>query len=115
MEVLRRYKTFEKRTLVIYDDKKPIAYIRPYSGWFSIELTKHSQWSLRDIDTNKMLRSYVMKNLYWLLGRNCDLEEWNNKIYCWDIGRHVYGVPIDKLSSMFFEGEKDIALKSFGN
>ena len=56
-----------------------------------------------------------MENLYWLLGWDCDKEEWDNRIYCWDIGRRVYGVPVDKLSSMFFEGEKEIALNSFYN
>jgi hypothetical protein len=34
----------------------------------------------------------------------------------WDKGKHVYGVPVDKLpESMFFEGEKEIALNSFYN
>lgn len=113
MEVIKRYKTYKKRTLVIYDGKNPIAYIRPCCGWFSIEPTKYLQGSIKDINILKMIREYVMKNLYWLLGWDCCKEEWDNRIHCWDIGGHVYGVPVDKLNSMFFEGEKEIALKSF--
>ena len=68
MEVIRRYKNYKKRTLVIMDGKNPIAYIRPCCGWFSIEPTKYLQGSIKDINTHKMIREYVMKNLYWLLG-----------------------------------------------
>lgn len=115
MEVIKRYKNYKKRTLVITDGKNPVAYIRPCSGWFSIESTKHLQGSINDINIHNMIRGYVMENLYWLLGRDCDEEEWSSRIYYWDIGRRVYGVRVDKLNSMFFEGEKEIALNSFYN
>ena len=108
MEIVRRYKSYDKRTLVIYDDKKPIAYVRPFSGWFSIEVTKPLL-----INEHIGLRIYIMENLYWLLGKDCNEEEWCELIDKWDSGKHVYGVPVDKLSSMFFEGEKEIALNSF--
>ena len=47
-----------------------------------------------------------MENLYWLLGRDCEWEDWVKSIEAWDKGRHIYNVPIDELpESMFFEGE----------
>ena len=110
MKVVRRYKSYDKRTLVIYDGKKPYVYIRPFGGWFSVEPTKKLS-----NEEHMKLRLYIMENLYWLLGRDCYREEWDDMIRCWDIGRRVYGVPLDKLSSMFFEGEKEIALESFNN
>ena len=113
MKAIRRYKTYDKRTLVIYDKKTPVAYIKPYKGWFSIDSTKHLQDFINDINIHKMIREYVMKNLYWLLGRDCYKEEWDNSIYCWDIGGRLWGDPVDGGSSLFFEGEKEIALKSF--
>lgn len=113
MKVIKRYKTYNKRTLVIYNEKTPVAYIRPNCGWFSIESTKHLQCSINDINIHKMIRGYVMENLYWLLGRDCYKEEWDNSIYCWDMGGRLYGGPVNGGSSMFFEGEKEIALNSF--
>ena len=110
MKVVRRYKSYDKRTLVIYDDKKPIAYVRPFCGWFSME----GQTSII-IELHKELRLCIMENLYWLLGGDCERADWEELIDKWDTGKHVYGVPLDKLSSMFFEGEKEIALNSFNN
>ena len=57
-----------------------------------------------------------MKNLYWLLGRDCEFEDWIDSVNDWDKGKHIYNVSIDKLpESMFFEGEKEIAINSFFN
>ena len=54
-----------------------------------------------------------MENLYWLLGNDCDFDEWNDSIEKWDKGR-MYNVPVTELpSSLFFDGEKEIALNSF--
>jgi hypothetical protein len=50
-----------------------------------------------------------------LLGRDCEWEDWVESIEAWDKGKHIYNVPVDKLTSMFFEGEKEIALNSFYN
>ena len=111
MKVVRRYKSYDKRTLVIYDGKKPIAYVRPFCGWFALESVQYKPISFH-LD---LRRKYVMENLYWLLGRDCEKVDWEELIDKWDTGKHVYGVPLDKLSSMFFEGEKEIALNSFNN
>ena len=110
---VRRNKTFKNRKLVIYDGKKQIASVTPWMGWYSINLKVPI--SFVDLGEGTELRKIFMENLYWLLGRDCDLEEWTNSIEAWDKGKHIYGVPVDKLTSMFFEGEKEIALNSFYN
>ena len=56
-----------------------------------------------------------MENLYWLLGCDCDLYEWEKTIECWNTGKHIYGVSTD-ISSLFFSNdEKESALNSFYN
>ena len=106
MKVVRRYKSYDKRTLVIYDGKKPIAYVRPFYDWFSLESVRHIPSSFH-LD---LRRKYVMENLYWLIGRDCEEDEWIKRVNKWDTPDHV-----TQMSSMFFEGEKEIALNSFNN
>lgn len=103
---IKRNKTFKKRKLYIYDDDKFICYVEPWMGWVAYSSkTNHSE-----------CRKLVMQNLYWLLGHDCDFDEWKNSIDAWNEGKHIYGVPIDKLSSRFFsEEEMNVALNSFYN
>ena len=55
-----------------------------------------------------------MDNLYWLLGRDCDIEDWERSINRWDSGRGIYNTPVDKPTSIFFNTEeKDRAFNSF--
>lgn len=109
LTAIKRNKTYKNRKLVIYDENKKITEVIPFCGWYSFD-TKLT------INLNKQCRVLIMENLYWLLGHDCDFEDWNDSIEAWDNGKHIYGVPIDKLpESMFFEGEKEIALKSFYN
>lgn len=106
--VIRKNKTYKNRKLVIYDGKKRITYVEPFWGWYLFSE------NLREL--HKPCRALVMENLYWLLGRDCEWKDWVDSIEGWDNSKHVYGVPVDKLpESMFFEGEKEIALNSFYN
>lgn len=108
LTVVKRNKNYKARKLVIYDDKKRITYVEPFWGWYSFSENLH--------ELHKPCRALVMENFYWLLGRDCEWEDWVESIEAWDKGKHVYGITVDKLpESMFFEGEKEIALNSFYN
>lgn len=108
LTVVKRNKNYKARKLVIYDDNKRITYVEPFWGWYSFSENLH--------ELHKPCRALVMENLYWLLGRDCEWEDWVKSIEAWDKGKHVYGITVDKLpESMFFEGEKEIALNSFYN
>lgn len=108
LTVVKRNKTYKNRKLVIYDGKKRITYVEPFWGWYSFSENLQELY--------KPCRALVMENLYWLLGRDCEYEDWVDSIEGWDKGKHVYGITVDKLpESMFFEGEKEIAINSFYN
>lgn len=105
--VQRRYKSYDKRTLVIYQNGKPIDYVRPFYGWYA------------GSNICPETRKLVMENLHWLLGHDCDYDEWKDEyIEMWDRARRIYGVPITESypESLFFNNEeKERALKSFYN
>lgn len=107
LRVIKRNKTYKNRKLVIYNGKKKVVEVIPFWGWYSFSNNLN--------ELHNQCRALVMENLYWLLGRDCEWEDWVDSIEGWDTGKHVYNVPVDKLSSMFFEGEKEIALNSFYN
>lgn len=109
MKVERKNKNYSKRKLKIVDDNdKLLCYVEPCFGWFSYSNAMRN---------NKELRPLIIENLYWLLGRDCDFEEWTDSIEKWDRGKRIYGVPIDKLpeSQFFSKEEKEKALNSFYN
>lgn len=109
LTVVKRNKTYKNRKLVIYNGKKKITEVIPFWGWYSFNCYLNH-------DLHDQCRALVMKNLYWLLGHDCDFEDWNDSIEAWDKGRHIYNVSIDELpESVFFEGEKEVALNSFYN
>jgi hypothetical protein len=109
LTVVKRNKTYKNRKLVIYDGKKKITEVIPFWGWYSFNCYLNH-------DLHDQCRALIMKNLYWLLGHDCDFEDWNDSIEAWDKGRHIYNVAIDELpESVFFEGEKEVALNSFYN
>lgn len=109
LKIIKRNKIPKNRRLLIYDGKNKINEVTPWMGWYSM-------FQKLDIDTQKKCRELVMDNLYWLLGKECSFEDWKERIEDWNEGKHIYGVPIDKLSSMFFNNEeKNIALNSFYN
>ena len=107
MKIIKKNKSYNKRKLVIYDDQdKKIVEVTGFWGWIC--------WSKRlDLETNKVIRFDVMKNLYWLLGCDCDKGEWLKCIEKWDKGFH-YGPQQENPSSKFFnEKEKQLAINSF--
>ena len=103
--VKKKYKSFDKRTLQVYNGSKFLGQVTVFHGWISLQKENHD-----------ILRKAAMENLWWLLGKDCDEETWKEDIEYWDKGKRVYGVPLDKLpDSMFFDGEKEIALNSINN
>lgn len=109
LNCVKRNKNYKKRKLVFYQDKKMVCEVIPWWGWFSINQNL-------DIETHKEIRNLTLNNLYWLLGHDCNYDEWKKDIDAWNQGKHLYGVPVDKLSSMFFNKEEmNLALNSFYN
>ena len=103
--IKRKNKSYDKRKLQVYDRKKLLGEVEIFHGWLSIQRENHD-----------ILRKAAMENLWWLLGKDCDEEEWKESIEYWDKGKRVYCVSVDKLpDSMFFDGEKEIALNSINN
>lgn len=109
LTVVKRYKNPKARKLGIYNDGKLVCYAERCWGWFCFT-------TRLDEEMHNACRALIMENFYWLLGSDCDYDEWEQSIEDWDAGKHIYNVPIDELPpSMFFEGEKEIALNSFYN
>ena len=107
-KVVRKNKTYKKRILKIYEGKKLVNEVMPWMGWYC--------WCkpFRDDGTHIICRRKVLENLYWLLGRDCDKSEWIRAVEQWDQGKHIYGVPIDKLQSVFHnDDERLTAIESF--
>ena len=110
-KVIRKNKSYDKRKLVIYDNDNKIVEVEPWGGWFCWS----SPFLYRlDEDTIKGLRLQVLKNLYWLVGRDCDKEEWENRIEHWDEGKGVDG-KTNKVSQFNTACEKIAARVSFDN
>ena len=108
--VVRKNKTYNKRILKIYSDKKLISSAVPCMGWFG-----WTQGFTNETD-RICCRRKVLENLYWLLGRDCSKEDWIESVKGWDEGKHIYGVSIDRLTSMFFnDDERLLAIESFDN
>lgn len=105
MDIKRKNKSYDKRQLVITINKKKY-YVEPCFGWYSV--------STSNLEIREIIREIVMDNLYWLLGRDCDIEDWEQHINRWDSGRGIYNTPVDKPTSIFFNTEeKDRAFNSF--
>ena len=66
-----KYKSYDKRKIVFSIDKKTY-YVEPCWGWYSV--------STSDIEVRTVVRDVVMNNLYWLLGRGCDIETWKESL-----------------------------------
>lgn len=107
---IKRNKNYKARKLVIYnDDGKKITEVTPFFCWYSMS-------NKLDEITHKLCRELVMKNLYWLLGQDCEFDEWIHYINKWDHGRGVNGIPADVTSSIFYsDTERNVALNSFYN
>ena len=111
-KVVRKNKSYDKRKLVIYDNNdKKIVEATPWGGWFC--------WSnsfpyKTEPDSWKICRLEVLKNLYWLIGEDCDEFEWNRHIEKLDSGSGVDGKTI-KTSQFYNIDEKIQARLSFNN
>ena len=106
--VIKKNKRPGAHKLIIYKDGPRICEATPWMCWYAR--------SNNTIGDKSNIREQIMQNLYWLLGGDCEIEEWRERIEHWDQGRKVYGVSIDKLTSMFFnQEEKNVALNSFYN
>ena len=100
-------KSYDKRKIVFSIDKRTY-YVEPCWGWYSV--------STSDIEVRTVVRDVVMNNLYWLLGKGCDIETWKESIEKWDKGK-IYNTPINETpTSLFFKKEeKETAFNSFYN
>ena len=109
LTVKRMFKTYKNRKLNIYNKNgKLVAAAIPWSGWYTLT-------HVPDEDLRKKCRKIVLENFYWLLGKDMSYEDWVEHVNGWDSGKHVYGVPVNILSGMFFDGEKEIVLNSFNH
>lgn len=106
-KVVRKNKSYDKRKLVIYNDNdNKIVEVEPCYGWFC--------WSNRFDKNFALVRMEVLKNLYWLVGRDCDEFEWDRCIEHWDSGKGIDG-KTDKISQFNNIDEKIQARLSFNN
>lgn len=110
-KVVRKNKSYHKRKLVIYDNDKKIVEVEPWGGWFS---WSNSSPYKTGPDYWRICRLEVLKNLYWLIGKDCDEFEWDRRIEHWDEGKGVDG-KTEKYSQFFNIDEKLTALESFNN
>ncbi len=100
-------KKYGKRKIQVYDGKKLLGEITECWHWICI--SNH--------ENHEILRKIAMENLWWLLHSDeideyyTELEAWEEKIERWDKG-HSYGADNE---SLFFPGEKEIALNSINN
>lgn len=111
LRVERKFKTYPKRRLYIYNDNKVIDALMPWWGWYT-HTNPESKWS----EYGDGIRKIAMENLYWLLGRDNDKEGWEELVELWDKGKHIAG-PVYELPDSLFHSkeEKMIALNSFEN
>ena len=106
-KAIRKNKSYDKRKLVIYDDdNNKVVEVTSWCGWFC--------WSKKFDKNFALVRMEVLKNLYWLLGHDCDEEEWERSIERWDTGKGVMG-PVTNQSQFFNDAEKNAARMSFEN
>lgn len=83
----RKNKLPKSRKFSVYKDGKRIGEVIRYQDWFCIDLGEHRSY-------NTTVRSLVMRDLYWLIGDDCDADEWNRRIERFDNGTFEFDVPI---------------------
>lgn len=108
--IKRKNKVPKNRKFSVYKDNKRIGEVIRYQDWICIDLGTH-----RDYHT--AVRSLVMRDLYWLIGDECDADEWNRRIECLDNGKIDYDVPIKKRPNSLFNNitQREIARNSIYN
>ena len=104
---VKQNKDYMKRKLVFYDDKREVCEIEPWKGWICFS-------KLTDEAEHKICRRMAMKNLYWLLGCDCEWEDWVKSIWRWEHCRGVNSISAENPTSMFYSNfERDVAVNSF--
>lgn len=104
--IKKLHKKYGKRKIQVFDGKKMIGEIQECWGWIATPRENHD-----------ILRKIAIENLWWLLHSDhidedyTELEAWEEKIERWDKG---HSFDADNVS-LFFEGEKEIALNSINN
>lgn len=108
--IKRKNKVPKNRKFSIYKDNKRIGEVIRYQDWICIDLG-----TLRGYHTT--VRSLVMRDLYWLIGDECDADEWNRRIERLDNGTFDYDVPIRTRTDSVFDTiiQREIARKSIYN
>lgn len=108
-DVKRKNKNPKKRKLSFYINRKLFTEIYPFNGWFAFSTVVYDKNNLIEI------RKEVIDNLYWLLGEDCTIDEWQGRIERYDNGRGVSGVKSNLTSLFLSNEEKSNALNSFYN
>lgn len=108
-DIKRKNKNPKKRKLSFYINRKLFTEIYPFNGWFAFSTVVYDENNLIEI------RKEVIDNLYWLLGEDCTIDEWQGRIERYDKGRGVSGVKSNLTSLFLDDEEKSNALNSFYN
>lgn len=108
--IKRKNKVPKNRKFSVYKDNKRIGEVVRYQDWICIDLG-----TLRGYHTT--VRSLVMRDLYWLIGDECDADEWNRRIERLDNGKFDYDVPIKRLTESVFDTiiQRELARNSIYN
>lgn len=84
----------KNRKFSVYKDSKKIGEVIRHQDWICIDLGKHRDY----IPT---VRNLVMRDLYWLIGDDCDVTEWSKRIDRLDNGQIEFDVPILQIGRRF--------------
>ena len=108
--ITRKNKLPKSRKFSVYKDSKKIGEVIRYQDWICIDLGKHREY----IPT---VRNLVMRDLYWLIGDDCDVTEWSKKIDRLDEGQIEFDVPIRTRPNSQFANilQREIARLSINN
>ena len=90
----RKNKLHKNRKFSVYKDSKKIGEVIRHQDWIYIDLGKHRDY----IPT---VRNLVMRDLYWLIGDDCDVTEWSKRIDRLDNGQIEFDVPILQIGRRF--------------
>ena len=106
----RKNKLPKSRKFSVYKDGKRIGEVIRYQDWFCIDLGEHRGY-------HTTVRSLVMRDLYWLIGDDCDADEWNRRIERLDDGTFEFDVPIGTRPNSVFDNivRREIARLSIHN
>lgn len=106
----RKNKLPKSRKFSVYKDGKRIGEVIRYQDWLCIDLGTHRGYHMP-------VRSLVMRDLYWLIGDDCDADEWNRKIERLDNGTFEFDVPTGNSLNSVFDNiiQRELARNSINN